>query len=551
MSEAASSMRKANGSPSIREAVERLQRRVQRHLEAEVRAHTGGQSPALERYYREYMREFRRYQKVSSYGELHEALLDSDVVFIGDYHTLRQSQEVALRLLLRALADERPVVLALEMIHAGDQAALDAYMNGDLDEERFLRAIRYEHTWNFDWRNYRPLFEAARHAGISVHGINHAVGERRGRFRQRDARIADSLASLVEARPEARMLVLIGDMHLAPKHLPRALEERLEVLNFPRRRLIVYQNSDTLYWSLVRRGSELDTQVVRLGRDRYCVMDVPPYVKLQSYLGWERAMERFDAEGWEEAEEATGQTVLEHLVRQLSEFLELPAADVGCEVFSNLDESFFDALENAEHLGEARSREIRLHAFTNRSCYAPDLDLVYLPFFSVNHAAEEAMHLLMVQHGWPAVPSTDRYEGFYERTLWWAFGYVASKIVNARRRAADPSELRSFQKVAGRDLRDPALVFRKVVARLVLQHKEHEGARRRGRRGRLKQIYEQELEILLEVTSTLGYILGEAMAQALRAGTLSRENLRDMVLQGSRPRAAAAAYFDLVDRFAR
>lgn len=548
MAEPATSIRRTSGPMSVREAVERLQRRVQRHLEAEVRAHTGGHSPALERYYREYMREFRRYQKVSSYGELHEALLASDVVFIGDYHTLRQSQEVALRLLLRALADERPTVLALEMIHANEQDAVDAYMAGKLDEEPFLQAIRYEHTWNFDWRNYRPLFEAARHAGIAVHGINHAVAERRGRFRERDARIADSLAGLVRERPEARILVLIGDMHLASKHLPRALDERLLAQGAARRRLIVYQNSDTLYWSLVRRGSELDTQVVRLGRDRYCVMDVPPYVKLQSYLGWERAMERVDTESGEDVEEATGSTVLEHLVRQLCEFLELPAVETGCEVFSNLDEAFFENLEDAEHLGEERLREIRMHAFTNRSCSVPELDLVYLPFFSVNHAAEEAMHLLLVRHGWAPVAPADRYEGFYQRTLWWAFGYVASKIVNARRRATDVAVLRSFQKVARRDLRDPALVFRKVVARFVLQHKEHERARRRGRRGRLKQVYDQQLEIQLEVTSTLGYMLGDAIASALRTGSLSRDEFRRLLQSGSNGRHAAT-YFELVDRF--
>ena len=86
------------GGDSTRRALLRLQRGVQRRMQAEVRAFTGGDPPAIERYYREYAREFRRYQSVSSYGELHQELLESDLVFVGDYHTLRQSQEVALRL---------------------------------------------------------------------------------------------------------------------------------------------------------------------------------------------------------------------------------------------------------------------------------------------------------------------------------------------------------------------------------------------------------------------------------------------------------------------
>src|SRR5262245_50016367 len=91
--------------PRLRRGLGRLQRGVQRRLQAQVRAYTGGHSPALERYYREYLRDFRRYHAPSTYGELHQAMLEADVVLVGDYHTLRQSQQVALGLLERASLD--------------------------------------------------------------------------------------------------------------------------------------------------------------------------------------------------------------------------------------------------------------------------------------------------------------------------------------------------------------------------------------------------------------------------------------------------------------
>jgi hypothetical protein len=547
MAQQAYTLRDRSGRTPLRRAMLRLQRGVHRRMQAEVRAHTGGHSPALERYYRDYMREFRRFQSVSSYGELHQTLLDSDLIFVGDYHTLRQSQEVAVRLLERAAADARPVCLALEMIHAEHQDSLDAFMAGEITEARFLQAVEYQRTWNFSWDNHRLLFDAARRLQVRVLGINHSPRVGRDRIRERDERIAGRLLDVVQADPEARVLVLIGDMHLASNHLPRALDRRLEAHGLQRRRLIVYQNSDTLYWTLAQHGSELDTQVVRLGRDRYCVMEVPPYVKLQSYLSWEQAVERLDSEvHLDEISEPTCATVLANLVAQLCRFLELPSVDGSCEVFTNLDESFFEALQSAPELSEERLREIQLHAFANRSCCVPELSLVYLPYFSVNHAAEEAMHLLQVRlAGAPA--AADAYEGFYARALWSALGYAASRIINPRRRAHSEAAFRAFVRAASRELHEPQLAFRKHVARFVVQHKDHERARRDGRRGRLKQIYEQDLEVTLEVTLALGSMLGEQLADALRAGRLERQDLRQIVLACSQE-PASRLYFDLVDR---
>ena len=195
------------------------------------------------------------------------------------------------------------------------------------------------------------------------------------------------------------------------------------------RRLIVYQNSDTLYWTLARRGSEVETQVVRLGQDRYCVMEVPPHVKLQSYLSWEQAMERWEEEfqAYDDGPEPSCSGVIAHLVAQMCQFLEVPPVDGTCEVFTNLDEAFFETLQNATGLSEERQREIQLHAFGNRSCCVPELNLVYLPYFSVNHAAEEAMHVVQVRLGGLPAVREDPYEDLYARILWAALGFTASK----------------------------------------------------------------------------------------------------------------------------
>ena len=534
---------------ATQQAVVRLQRSVHRLMQAEVRSYTGGRAPALDRYYREYMREFRRHHAIASFGDLHQSMLESDLFFVGDYHTLRQSQELACRLLARAAAEERPLVLALEMILCEHQVHIDDYMRGDLDDRTFLERVDYHRTWNFDWANYKPLFEAARQHGVRVVGINHPAPPGRTRLRARDDAIAASLVEVVQAAPDARVMVLIGDLHLASNHLPRALEARLNARGTPRCTLIVYQNSDALYWSLAEKGAGADAQVVRLGDDRFCVMEVPPHVKLQSYLSWEQALERLEdvGDGDDFVVETTHTGILDALLRRLCQFFAFPPVRGVSEVFTNLDELFFEAVENAASVGEDRVREVHLLSFANRSCFIPELDIVYLPYFSVHHASEEAMHVLQQRVQGNVRYVDDTFEDFYARVWDSAAGFFASKLVNPLRAAPSETELRDFLRTASRRLHEPDLAFRKRVARFVLQHKDHERARLAGSRGRLKQIYEQELDVRLEVATTLGYMLGLQLADALQRGALETSDVRTLLFtHGDSP--PSGRYFHLLSR---
>ncbi|RXJ73896.1 iron-regulated protein [Veronia nyctiphanis] len=115
------------------------------------------------------------YQIVSPDGlpltlaELTNAISDTDVVLVGEWHThpaihLFQAQ------LLAMLADRSPAVaLSMEQFTRVDQNTLNMYLAGEIGETALLRQTD---AWPNYRSDYRPLIEIARQRGLSVLGAN-------------------------------------------------------------------------------------------------------------------------------------------------------------------------------------------------------------------------------------------------------------------------------------------------------------------------------------------------------------------------------------------
>src|SRR5207237_631638 len=87
------------------------------------------------KYLQDFTRAFRSYQSVISRDELIATVAVADVVLIGDYHALPSAQQFAATLLeSRALAGDRPVVLGVETIFAGESHLAPGHLPRALDE---------------------------------------------------------------------------------------------------------------------------------------------------------------------------------------------------------------------------------------------------------------------------------------------------------------------------------------------------------------------------------------------------------------------------------
>jgi len=78
--------------------------------------------------------------------------------------------------------------------------------------------------------------------------------------------------------PGSRLLVLFGESHMAPQHLPAAVKRKLP----DARVLTLLQNVDSLYWQAEEEpGARVEA--VRVSRDVFCVFNATPLEKYESY----------------------------------------------------------------------------------------------------------------------------------------------------------------------------------------------------------------------------------------------------------------------------
>ena len=166
---------------------------------------------------------YRRFRRVTTAQAVIDRAAKADIVYFGDYHPLESSQDWALRFMRDLAARGRKVVLALEMLYVHQQEHLDRWMQGSMTEEEFLETIDYRSEWGFSWSSFRRLFELAKDPFIPIFGIDSGPREHLRYIRRRDRLAARRIATIRRFFPGHVILVVIGESHLASRHLPSAV----------------------------------------------------------------------------------------------------------------------------------------------------------------------------------------------------------------------------------------------------------------------------------------------------------------------------------------
>lgn len=410
--------------------VQRLKRRMKRHIT---------QTPELERYYQEYRTDVRGFDVPSYPEELVDRVAASDFTYVGDFHTLLPAQKFVVRLvdmvLNHAAMKGRKLVVALEAFHSAKQEHIDAWQAGRCTFNELLEAASYRRNWGFPIKGYERIATLCQDRGVPIIGINSSPrGEEQ--LRRRDRHAAKVLVKARQEHPGALLLVLIGDLHIATKHLPAEVAALTPPGEEEPDSVIVYTNPETIYWSLTDDGLEYIVNVVKLSQNQFAVINATPLAKYESYLRFVEGV--VDDRDWNPVGEPDGEAfdIEERTVEyahQITSFL-----DIDLPGLPEFELAIWDHAE--ETVGEMSRRYgaehkslsgiiAQLHA--RQPAFIGPYG-VYLHDFSLNDAADLAARLVLRALGWEK-PFHRTRDAYYLDIIYEAFVYFATKIINPKR----------------------------------------------------------------------------------------------------------------------
>lgn len=523
-----------------------------------------GSNASVARYGREYHRYLKSYQGISNKGDLIRRVMASDVVYHGDYHTLRHSQRSILAM-LQELAGRREIILCLEMFHGKDQKWVDLYMAGDLEEKEFLSKIGYARKWAYNWNPWRHVLDFCREQAIPVLGINRAVDDPERSLIERDIFSAQVIGQALIRHPGALVYVVDGDYHISPNHLPREVDSRLAPLGVTPQRTIIYQNAENLYWRLAEECLE-EADVLLISPESFCLMNTVPATKLQSYLDWLEYAEDgyFPVRGnWAElsGENYFGQ--IQNILQNLDTLFQLPFPQESLErltVYSSRNLDFTEVVQNTPALrGQMRRIKDKIRRgegfLLEYREGGVDSYVIYLPNSSINQAAEEATHFMHSVLRGPFEKPLGRnprdagFDYFYTNVLTEALGFFGSKMINEKRKAPTESGLRVFLGKVKQGWESPNQGETERVSRLLLQHLhlEKRSEREMDFRRKFEEVFDDQSALPQIFSTQLGYMLGNRLYYAVKKGLVPLKDIRALFFEKfTSPGQAFMAYTQFI-----
>lgn len=514
-----------------------LQREIYERNRQKILEYERLDSPDFAEYEATYTEDIGKIESLVALKDVMSSIRKSDITLVADYHTLLLAQKTFVKISRRLRS--RRVVLALEFFPQSHQADLDKYISGRIKEATLLHRVGYKARWPYEiWPHFKPICELARERGWKVVGLD-GDRSRSESLQDRDDRMGKRvLEAWEEAGQGAKVLVLVGELHVARPHLPRAIKKEAKRLGRTPKLVTVLQNAQEVYHQLVGLGREQDTEFVRLGADRYCILNTPPVVVQQSYLNWiEYRVDSLDADHLKEN--------FIHLVEQVAAAMRVPIKkDLdSLSVYGPGDEGFWEELHSLgledQSFGEL-VREIR----EDRSWILPSRRLVYLSNLSFNLVGDAAARLI---HCLQLGLDEDAVSGFYAGIIHEAVAFFGSKVVNPRRKCKHVPYYRSVLREF--DGSPPDDMSRLEAASGILLHKAFE----RGQKDAIiTPLLKLEGRTRRRVQRGLGKILGEKLYYRFVRGGLDRKEMRKLLnfpLQDGE--VAAGLYFTLVRELAR
>ncbi len=520
-------------------------------VEREIRAidPAGGR-----KYLRDFREAYRSYEKVLAASDVCTEIAKAGIVLVGDYHALPNSQRYLASLLCDPELHQRPLVLGVETVFSRDQHILDEWRRGEIDEDELRQRIRFDLDWGYEWAPFYELLSAARDHGASIYGLDCMPREDLRKIGARDRHAADKITGLRQRHSDALILVLFGESHLAPQHLPALLQEQLPAEPV----LTVLQNVDALYWRAAGEASDR-VEAVEVRENVLCVFNATP---LEKYENYRLCLDRWGRSDNDRNAPDLGPT-LYNLVDGMVRFLGINQysshnttqprllVDLMPEVYSRSSDVLLRRLLSRKGFTAEHRRSLLRQVRERGSVYLTPINTVYVRQFRMTSSAEDATRFLhQACRGLPNLCNTPVAQplaiddAFYMAVFEHALAFFGSRILHPARPALRDADLADLFDVTREDLeQQTSLPFADAVEALdfLTRHREHDfcAAPAPAFTGRK---YEY-------VGEQLGYLTGNDLYDAYLEGRLTTAALRKLFLTHiEQPGVAREAYVQLRTR---
>ena len=541
---------------------------AQLHAIASVEREIRAIDPASRRkYLRDFREAYHSYQKVLAPSDVRHEIAEAGIVLVGDYHALPNSQRYPASLLRDPELHQRPLVLGVETIFSRDQHILDEWFRGEIDEGELRQRVRFELDWGYEWAPFYELLSAARDHGASIYGLDCMPREDLRKIGARDRHAADKIADLRHRHPDALIVVLFGESHLAPQHLPALLRRQLPAEPM----LTVLQNVDALYWRAAGEASD-HIEAVQVRKDDrenvLCVFNATPLEKYENYRLCLARWGRNDDDHSPPDLRPTLYNLIDGMVRFLginqysSHNTTQPKllVDLMPEVHSRSSDALLRRLLSRKGFTAEHRRSLLRQVRERGSVYLAPINSVYVREFRMTSSAEDATRFLHqacrglpnLSNGKalataPHAPGTqplDKDDAFYMAVLEHALAFFGSRILHPARPALRDTDIANMFDVTREDLEhQTSLPFADAVEALdfLTEHRERDlpAAQVPAFTGRQHEY----------ATEQLGYLTGNDLYDAYLEGRLTTAALRKLFLTHiEQPGLAREAYLQLRTR---
>lgn len=527
-------------------------------VEREIRA---TDSTSRCRYLRDFASAYRTYQRTLRLPNVYARAAASDVVLIGDYHALPASQHFVVELMERLARDtKRPLVLGLEAIFTRHQNVLDEWMAGAISEEELRERIRYDLDWGYAWEPYREMLSAARKHARRIYGLDCTPRTDLRRIGARDRHAAGKILEIGAQNPDAIVLVLFGESHLAPNHLPALLSGAAS------RVLTVLQNVDLLYWQAA--GEPRDhVEAVQVDDSTLCVFNATPLDKYESY--------RLCIDRWRRLGRSTPDLApsVYNLIDALLQFLNIDKyAESNCfqtrylvdllpEVCSRASLEQLERVLQRRNLAAGEMDRVLARVERLGACHLPTINVIFATEFAVEGAAEVAARFVhracqgvLLKRGEPTLAPEDT---FYASVLSEALAYFGSRILCPGRPPVRESDLYPLYAQPREEIEGKTIYtyreYMEMIDFLVL-HRDYESNHRHYRG--VPELIRQGMHFTDDkrefVVEWLGKMLGTDLYDAYIKGRIAKRFIRSLFMRAQDlPGAARDTYLAAVRRIAK